>query len=391
MLKAIVIGVGAVGSVIAKHLAKSDEVEEVILADKNYDRAKKVALETGRKKAIPKRVNAANIKHVVNISKNVDVLINATLPRFNIQLMKASLEAGVHYIDLANDDPYLQLKFNDSFKEEGLTGIICLGEDPGLSNIFARYAADQLTKVESVKIRDCESSIVKGMRSHLTPLFSKEVYFAELFESAYIYHKGRFRRLPPLSGYEEYQFPPPINRLPVYAVSHEEVFTIPKYIKGVKYVDFKLSIPSEVVQALKVLKVIGLLSKKKVRVDGQEISPAKVLYAVLPNPDELAGRVSGYAGIAVEVEGSKGKKRVKYTIYTLMSHEEAYEEFNTTATSYLTGTPPAVFAIMLGEGEIKARGVYPPEYLSPNPILQNLEEYDITIHSIVTEEAPINI
>lgn len=350
-----------------------------------------MAQETGRKKAIPKRANAANIKQIVNISKNADVLINATLPRFNMQLMKACLEAGVHYIDLANDDPYEQLRLNDKFRDGGLSGIIGLGEDPGLSNIFARYAADQLTKAESIKIRDCESSIVKGLRSHLTPLFSKEVYFTELFEAAYVYQRGRFKKLPPLSGYEEYQFPPPINRLPVYAVSHEEVFTLPRYIKGVNYVDFKLSIPSEVVQILKVLKVIGLLSNKKVRVDGQEISPAKVLYAVLPNPEELAGKVSGYAGIAVEVEGKKGKKRAKYVIYTLMSHEEAYEEFNATATAYLTGTPPAIVAIMLGEGEIKARGVYPPEYLPPSPILQRLEEYDIKVHSIVTEEEPIQV
>ncbi|MEM0275377.1 MAG: saccharopine dehydrogenase NADP-binding domain-containing protein, partial [Nitrososphaerota archaeon] len=150
----------------------SEEVSEVILADKNYDRAKKVASDIGRRKLIPRRVNAANIQQVANLAKNVDVLINATLPRFNIQLMKACLEVGVHYIDLASDDPDLQLKFHEKFKDEGLTGIICLGEDPGLSNIFARYASDQLTKVESIKIRDCESSIVKGMRSHLTPLFS---------------------------------------------------------------------------------------------------------------------------------------------------------------------------------------------------------------------------
>ncbi|MEM0451842.1 MAG: saccharopine dehydrogenase C-terminal domain-containing protein [Nitrososphaerota archaeon] len=390
-MKAIIVGVGAVGSVISRHLAMSEEVSEVILADKNYDRAKKVASDIGRRKLIPRRVNAANIQQVANLAKNVDVLINATLPRFNIQLMKACLEVGVHYIDLASDDPDLQLKFHEKFKDEGLTGIICLGEDPGLSNIFARYASDQLTKVESIKIRDCESSIVKGMRSHLTPLFSKEVYFNELFEAAYIYQNGRYRKLPPLSGYEEYDFPTPINRLPVYAVSHEEVFTIPKYIKDVKYVDFKLFIPSEVVQILKVLKVIGLLSKKRVRVDGQEITPLKVLFAVLPDPEELVGKVSGYAGIAVEVQGKKGRKRVKYVIYTLMSHEEAYREFGTTATAYLTGTPPAVIAIMLGEGEIKARGVYSPEYLSPNPILQKLEEYDIQIHSIITEETTLTL
>lgn len=121
--------------------------------------------------------------------------------------------------------------------------------------------------------------------------------------------------------------------------------------------DFKLFIPSDVVQILKVLKVLGLLSKKKVKVDGQEISPAKVLYAVLPDPEELIGKVSGYAGIVVEVEGRRNRRRVKHVLYTLMSHEEAYKEFDTTATAYLTGTPPAVAALMIASGEIRERGL----------------------------------
>ena len=388
-LKALIVGVGAVGSVIARHLARSEEVEELIVADKSLERARRVAAETGRRKVIPKRINASKISQVAKLAKNVDVLINATLPRFNIQLMKACLAAGAHYIDLASDDTDEQLEFHRKFKDQGLTAIICMGEDPGISNILARYGSNYLRKTTSIKIRDCESSIIKGMRTHLTPLFSKEVYFNELSESAYIYQNGRLRRLPPLSGYEEYDFPPPVGRLPVYAVSHEEVFTVPKYIKKVKYVDFKLFIPSDVVQILKVLKVLGLLSKKKVRVDGQEISPAKVLYAVLPEPEELIGKISGYAGIVVEVEGKKNKKHGKMVLYTLMSHEKAYKEFDTTATAYLTGTPPAVTALMIGRGEIKARGVHPPEYLDPEPILQQLAKHDIIINAMITEEAPI--
>ncbi|MCD6260909.1 MAG: saccharopine dehydrogenase NADP-binding domain-containing protein [Thaumarchaeota archaeon] len=388
-MKALIVGVGAVGSVIAKHLARSEEVEELIIADKSLERARRVAAETGRRKAVAKRVNALNYRRVAKLAKNVDILINATLPKYNLSLMKACLEAGAHYIDLASDDTDEQIKLNRRFKEQGLTALICMGEDPGLSNILARYGVEQLSKVRSIKIRDCESSIIKGMRTHLTPLYSKEVYFSELSESAYIYQNGRYRRLPPLSGYEEYEFPPPIGRMPVYAVSHEEVFTIPKYIKGVKYVDFKLFIPSDVVQILKVLKVLGLLSKKKVKVDGQEISPAKVLYAVLPDPEELIGKVSGYAGIVVEVEGRRNRRRVKHVLYTLMSHEEAYKEFDTTATAYLTGTPPAVAALMIASGEIRERGVYPPENLKPEPILESLAEYDIVISDLVTEETPI--
>ncbi len=390
-MRVLIIGVGAVGSVIAKHLARSEEVSELIIADKSIERAKLVASEIGRKKITLKRVNAADSRKVSSLARNADLLINATLPRYNIPLMKACLEAGTHYIDLASDDTDEQLEFHERFKEAGLTAIICMGEDPGISNILARYGAGQLSKTLSIKIRDCESSIIKGMRSHLTPLFSKEVYFSELSESAYIYQNGRIKRLPPLSGYEEYEFPPPIGRLPVYAVSHEEVFTLPRYIKGVRYVDFKLFIPPDVVQILRVLKVLGLLSRKKVRVDGQEISPAKVLYAVLPEPEELIGKVSGYAGVVVEVAGRQGRKPIKQILYTIMSHEKAYKEFGTTATAYLTGTPPAITAQLIANQVIKTRGVVPPEALPPEPLLQKLTEHKITITNLTIQETVIKI
>ena len=93
-MKALIIGVGAVGSVIAKHLAKSEGVEELIIADKSLERAKRVAAETGRRKAVAKRVNALNYRRVAKLAKNVDILINATLPKYNLSLMKACLEAG---------------------------------------------------------------------------------------------------------------------------------------------------------------------------------------------------------------------------------------------------------------------------------------------------------
>jgi saccharopine dehydrogenase-like NADP-dependent oxidoreductase len=61
-----------------------------------------------------------------------DVLRNATDPRFVMPLFRAALAAGTHYLDMAMslsrlhpDDPYR------------------IGVEPGLSDVFARYAADE--------------------------------------------------------------------------------------------------------------------------------------------------------------------------------------------------------------------------------------------------------
>jgi len=386
-MNVLVLGVGAVGTAICGDLVKSSAISEVVCADININRAKQLTEKLKSDKATPKKVDASNFDELMKAFKDVDIVVNVALPKFNLKVMEASLKNGAHYIDNAVenwvDD---ELAFDNAFKDAGLTGLLNLGEDPGLSNIFARYAADRMDRVDEIRIRDgetCESKDYKFMAT-----FSPHVFLGgEIFFGPLIFENGEFKTLPPFAGEEVYNFPEPVGPLHVYGTAHEEVETLPKFIKkGVQYTDFKLAFSPETVELLKTLNDLGMMGKKPINVKGVKVAPLDVFISLIPTPSELHGKVEGYACILADVRGEKGAEKIHCMVYTFMSHSEAYKRLGVTATAYLTGMPAAVGAEMLADGGIKKRGVYPPEVLDSELFLARIRKRGIPIYEKVTVE-----
>jgi saccharopine dehydrogenase (NAD+, L-lysine-forming) len=381
-LRFLIIGVGAVGQVIAAHLVRDPDVSKVVLSDISLERAKTVADWLKSKKTSAVKVDAGDRKNLVEAMKQIDIVVNATVPRYNLLIMDVALKSNVHYIDLASDMPYdsvrNQLSLNNAWKDAGLTAIMGLGEDPGISNLLARHLADKMDSVEEIRIRDGDNG---SSEEYPFPcLFSPEVMIDEILSRPEIFKDGSLRRLSPLSGEEVYRFPAPVGPLTVYFVDHEEPETLSRFInKGLRYADFKLALSPEIAQMLRILKQLNLTSKEPIEVKGVKIAPKDVLLSLLPKPADLAGKVKGYSCIAVEVAGGKARKKMRILAYAYLSHQEAYKKYGVTATSYLTGTPPAIGAVMLAKGDIKVRGVIPPECLEPKPLLAKIEKKGIKI------------
>lgn len=380
-------GYGAVGTAICGDLAKSPPISEVICAGRNIDKAKQLAQKLKSVKVKPKKVDASNSDELMKALEGVDIVISSAIPKYNVAVMKAALKKGTHYIDNAVYTTVDEkLAFDDAFKDAGLTGLLNLGEDPGLANIFARYAADRMDRVDEIRIRDgetCESKDYKFMAT-----FSPEVFLGgEIFNKPLIFENGEFKHLPVFSGEEVYNFPEPVGPLYVYCTDHEEPETLPRFIKkGVKYADFKLAFSPESVAFLKTLNDLGLMSQKPINVKGTKVVPLDVFISLIPTPVEIGGKVKGYACILADVRGEKGNEKINYIVYTYLSHSDAYKKLGVTATAYLTGIPAAVGAEMLAAGSIKRRGVFPPEVLDPEPFLARIRQRDIPIYEKVTVE-----
>jgi saccharopine dehydrogenase (NAD+, L-lysine-forming) len=387
-MKVLVLGgYGAVGTAICGDLATAPQISEVFCAGRNLDKARQLAQQLKGGKVTPKKVDAGNAEDLARALKEVDIVINSSLPKYNLMVMEAALKHGVHYIDNAVYDRIdSKLKFDKAYRDADLTGLLNLGEDPGLANIFARYAADKMDRVDEIRIRDgetCESEEYPFMAT-----FSPEVFLGgEIFLKPLIFEDGAFKNLPPFSGEEVYNFPDPIGPLTVYCTDHEETETLPRFVKkGVKYVDFKLAFSPETVTLLKTLNDLGLMSQEPVDVKGVKVSPLNVFISLIPTPAAIGGKVDGYACILADVRGEKEGAKIHHVVYTYLSHKEAYRRLGVTATAYLTGIPAAVGAAMLAEGSIKKRGVYPPEVLEPDPFLARIRQRDIVIYEKVTTE-----
>ena len=386
-MKVLVVGLGAVGSVIAQVLLEGKAIESVTMADKNTTHAHEIAkLAPSRTRVV--KIDANNKEELETVIEDEDAVINASHPRFNHQMMDLSLANGANYIDLAGNGLSEQLAQDKAWKKAGLLAVPGLGEDPGLSNIYARYAADRLATVEEIRVRDGENS--SSSKYEFMLLFSPEVFFSEILDSPRTFVDGKRVSSPPLSGRELYEFPDPIGAQPVYLVDHEEVMTLPEYIgKGVNYVDFKLALADEFVATLHTLKKLGLLESRPVEIRGSKVAPIELLNSVIPTPVSVSKTVKGCTGIVVAVKGKRGRMDVSYKLSTMASHEESYKSLRENGTSFLTGVVPAVFVRMLSEGKIKQKGAIPPESLDPLPIIRELGLSGVDTHVSRTETASV--
>jgi len=379
VLKLSVIGAGGVGQVIAGHLARAKEAT-VKVGDIDRSRLREVSEASGGRVSTV-RLDADDPDQVGPFLRGSNVVINASHPRFNKLIMRQALKKRVHYIDLAGYSPtdiFAQMKQHAKWKKDGLVAILGMGEDPGLSNVMARRGVDMLDRVGEIRIRDGETSTSETYP--FVALFAPDVFLEEAVSPAHYFEGGETKTSPPMSGREIYPFPQPIGDVPVYSMDHDEVHTLPQYLpKKPNYVDFKLALTNGMASAIKLFHGLGLLDRKPMRVGTVKVSPLSVLLSLLPAPSQIAGRIRGNAGILVEVRGEVSGERCLHRLYAAMSHDEAYRKFRANATSYLTGTPTSVCALMLAGGRIENRGVIVPECLDAERFIDEARMFDIQV------------
>ena len=168
-----------------------------------------------------------------------------------------------------------------------------------------------------------------------------------------------------------------------YAVAHEEGVSLGLYppfvAKGVRYSVFKYTLSDKVVGIAKSLALLDVDTWKKVKVDGVEVAPVRVVCANLPKPAALGANVDGFSCVGTEVRGTKDGKRVEYFVYTMDDHRETFQKYGYSLTVVQTGIPPALAAKLLVTGEIKERGVMMPEALSPDALMNNFSKEGLRI------------
>ena len=368
----LLLGCGAVGAVVARHLAGSRLARTIVAADMDLARAKAVA-RTSPRKVRPLRLELTDRGAIEKAARGSSLVINAAHPKFNLPVMEAALEADADYLDLAGGGNE-QLALHGRWQRKGRTALLGMGEDPGLSNVFARHAADALDEVTAVRIRDGETA-----RSDVYPfvfLFSPEVFIEETLAPAVVFERGRWRKLPRFSGREDFRFPLPVGTVPVYNVAHEEVETLPRFLgKRPRSVDFKLALLPDVVRLLRWLSDAGW--------DDPEMR--RSFLSLVPPPASLAGRISGCAVILVEVTGRRDSAPVTQTTWAAMDHERAARRHGTTGTAWLTGTGAAAGALLVLEHAVEP-GVLVPEQLRPDLVLARLKGRDVEVrHRVVRE------
>jgi saccharopine dehydrogenase (NAD+, L-lysine-forming) len=383
------LGAGAVGTVSALKFVQDAMLEQLVIADAVSARASLLADRLCDPRVSFRRLDARDRTAVANAIRDTGttILLNAALPATNLEVMRACLDAGCHYIDMASagtDDDGIpkmhdQFALDAEFKAAGRIALLGMGADPGTSNVYAAYAAKHLLdEVTELHVRDGDNSVCQG-HDGFVAAFSPWVFIDECLCDAVSYRDGRYHLEPPLTGFEPFDFPE-LGVLNCYYVDHEESRTLPKYFPTARTVDFKLCMDDVTIETLRVMKRLGLSSKDRVQVGDTTVVPRDVVVSLLPDPRDLAGRMRGKTCVGTLARGRKNGESRAFYIYNIADHETAFTELGVQATAYQTGIPPVIAARLIHEGRWGGPGVRSPEEFDPDPFLERLAREGMPWH-----------
>jgi saccharopine dehydrogenase (NAD+, L-lysine-forming) len=392
-MQVLVVGAGGVGQAFAAIARRRSAFERVVLADVSLERAAAAAEPLGeRDRFAAERVDASSREQLAEVIARVkpDAVLNATDPRFNQPIFDACLQARVTYLDMAMtlshpdpERPYerpgeklgdYQLARSEEWERAGALALVGIGVEPGLSDVLARHAADELFgEIGEIGVRDGANLVVEGYE--FAPTFSIWTTIEETLNPPLIWERDRgFYTTAPFSEPEIFEFPEGIGPIECVNVEHEEVVLIPRWVQCSR-VTFKYGLGQEFIDVLRTLHKLGLDSAEPVTVRGVEVAPRDVVAATLPDPATLGERMHGKtcAGTWVRGTGRDGRPRSTY-LYHVADNEISMREYGSQAVVWQTAINPIVALELLDTGEWKGTGVLGPEAFPAAPYLARLEE-----------------
>lgn len=392
VMRVLSIGAGGVGSSAAKIAARRSFFERWVVADYDVGRASTLVAELADERFVPAQVDASDADAVAALCEAEEIthVLNVVDPRFVMPIFDGALKAGVDYLDTAMSlsarhpaEPHSQVgvKLGDqqfeqeaSWQQAGRLALVGIGVEPGLADVFARYAADHLfSEIDELGVRDASDMVVTG--HHFAPSFSIWTVIEECLNPPVIWERDKgWYTTEPFSGAEVFDFPEGIGPVEVVNVEHEEVLLMPRWVACNK-VTFKFGLGDEFIDVLKTLNKLGLDRTEPVTVKGVLVSPRDVVAACLPDPATLGDRITGKtcAGLYVTGKGKDGSPRAVY-LYHVADNDWTMSEYGTQAVVWQTAMNPVVALELLAAGTWAGTGVLGPEAFDAVPFLDLLRD-----------------
>src|SRR5829696_2205922 len=393
-MRILVIGAGGVGSATVGIARRRPFFEHLVVADHDPDRVAMALAQAERDTRFAgARVDASDTPAIVQLIREHGIthVLNAVDPRFVMPIFDACFAAGVTYMDMAMslsrphpEKPYelsgeklgdAQFAKAAAWEAKGLLALVGMGVEPGLSDVFARYAQDHLfSEIHEVGVRDGANLTVDGYE--FAPSFSIWTTIEECLNPPVVWEAGRgWFTLPPFSEPEMFDFPEGIGPVECVHVEHEEVVLIPRWVNA-RRVTFKYGLGAEFVDVLRTLHKLGLDGTEPVEVRGGRVSPRDVVAACLPDPASLGDRMRGRtcAGTRVTGTGPDGHPREVY-LYQVADNEETMARDQVQAVVWQTAVNPVSALELVDGGVWSGAGVLGPEAFDAVPFLDLLPDY----------------
>ena len=401
-MRILLVGAGGVGDAFAKIAARRSFYDQIIVTDYDPARAQRtidwVLARHGADvaaKFVADKIDASASASVaeVAIRHGATHVMNAVEPKFVQTIFAGALAANADYIDMAMTlshphptNPYSepgvklgdeQFAANSEWEKAGRLALVGMGVEPGLSNVFARYASDHLfSEIDELGTRDGANLAVFDDEGNaiFAPSFSIWTTIEECLNPPVIFEKDRgWFTTEPFSEPEVFTFPEGIGPVECVNVEHEEVLMMPRWLDA-KRVTFKYGLGNEFIGVLKTLHQLGLDSVAPIRVRSKngpvEVAPRDVVAAALPDPATIGPRMTGKtcAGVWVTGKGKDGSPREVY-LYHVADNAWTMAEYESQCVVWQTAINPIVALELLATGVWSGAGVLGPEAFDAKPFL----------------------
>ncbi len=392
-MRVVMIGAGGVGSASTLIARRHEFFEHWVVADYDLAKAEATVAALGDPRFVPAQIDASSQDAVEALAREhrATHVFNAVDPIFNMPIFDGAFAAGADYLDMAMslsqrhpDKPFEltgvklgdeQFAKSESWAAAGRLCLAGIGIEPGLADVFARYAADEhFSEIDEAGVRDGANLEVAGY--DFAPSFSMWTTIEECLNPPVIYEKDRgWFTTEPFSEPEIFDFPEGIGPVECVNVEHEEVLLIPRWVEA-KRVTFKYGLGDEFIGMLKTLNKLGLDRTEPVTVKGMQVSPRDVVAACLPDPATLGDKMTGKtcAGLWVRGTGKDGTPRSTY-YYHVVDNAWSMQEYGAQAVVWQTAINPVIALDLLASGTWSGAGVLGPEAFPPKPFLDKLVEY----------------
>ena len=405
-MRMMLVGAGAVGESMLKILKwrdpKGEWLSYVLVGDYDLSRAEAVAglLADDRFSAV--QINATDKEQMKSLIREhkIDFVMDAAPPFASNYIFDAAYEAGANYANMGTwsvpmEEPAYGLGIENSYtepmtkynfdrheqwKEKGQMAVICLGIDPGVVNVFAKYAATHLFDVlTEAHVKDGGNLSVPGADPDAIQFgFNVWTVLDEVMNPnvEYDQEKGGLIVEKAFAGQETFQMPDGVGENTLVKVEHEEVVTFARYLTqyGLKKATFKISLDDNLITALKVIDHLGLRSLKPVQVGNVKVVPRDVVAACAPQPKDIGTEMIGEMLVGVHCIGEKDGVRKEYFLYQNFDNQASMEQGGSQAVVAQTGFGAALAIELIGRGIWKDTGVFSPEYFDPEPYLKLMDE-----------------
>lgn len=405
-MRMLLVGAGAVGESILRILKERDKncewLEFVVVSDYDLERAKEVCTNLNdNKRFIPEFVNAKSKEDMKNLIKKykLDFVMDATAPFLSNYIFDAAFEAGANYGNMGTwsvpmDNPKFGLGIENSYTEpmtkynfdrhekwaeKGQLACICMGIDPGVVNVFAKYVAVNLfDEIKEIHVKDGGNlQIPSASKDDITFGFNVWTVLDECMNPNVEWDKnnGGFIVEDAFAGEEKFEMPE-VGENILVKIEHEETVTMPRYLEkyGLERVTYKISLDENLMNALKVIDKLGLRATKPVEVGGVKVCPRDVVAACAPQPKDIGNEMIGKVCVGIHCKGIKDSKEKEIMMYQIFDNQESMEKWGMQAVVAQTGFGAAIAIELIARGIWIGEGVYSPEYFDPMPYLEIMDE-----------------